>query len=98
MPLNRDQTSKPKPQNSFHSIDRNRHHIHSPKKIVNHQRYQSTKSQEDKKKQNSNLLSPSPSSSINSVFYKKCKLCDKCSQKFGHSNKAVGTRGETTLI
>ena len=98
MPLNRDQTSKPKPQNSFHSIDKNRHHIHSPTKIANHQRHQSTKSQEDKKKQNSNLLSPSPSSSINSVFYKKCKLCDKCSQKFGHSNKAVGTRGETTLI
>ena len=96
--LNHDQTSKPKPQNSFQSEDKNRHHIHSPTKIANHQRHQSAKSQEDKKRQNSNLLSPSPSSSINSVFYKKCKLCDKCSQKFGHSNKAVGTRGETTLI
>ena len=98
MSLNRDQTSKHKPQNSSQNIEKNRHPVHSPKKTLNHQRHQSAKSQEDKKKPNSNLLSPSPSSSINSVLYKKCKLCDKCSQKFGHSNKAVGTRGETTLI
>ena len=99
IPLNHDHTLKSKHLNSFQpTLDNNRHHIHSPTKLSNHQRHQSSKSKEDKKKQNSNLCSPSPSSSINSSFYKKCKLCDKCSQKFGHSNKAVGTRGETTLI
>ena len=91
-----DHTMKSKHQNSLQNVD-NRH-SHSPTKVENHQRHQSKTNQLEHIRHNSNFFNPTASSSINSVIYKKCKLCDKCSQKFGHSNKAVGTRGETTLI
>ena len=94
--LKEDHTMKSKHQNSLQNVD-NRH-SHSPTKVQNHQRHQSKTSHIEHIRHNSNFFSPTASSSINSVIYKKCKLCDKCSQKFGHSNKAVGTRGETTLI
>ena len=84
-------------QNSMQDIIVDRPN-HLPSNISNHEKHQNTKNQIDHNRHNDNFFSTSPSSSINSVIYKKCKLCDKCSQRYGHSNKAVGTRGETTLI
>ena len=86
-------------QNSFQNVNDGK--IHSSEKLFNDiKRHQSVKRQTEDCIENdtNNLFSTSRSSSANSVVYKKCKLCDKCSQKFGHSNKGVGTRGETTLI
>ena len=81
-------------QNKIQGV--NDRHYQSPTKNANHKRHRSTKTQIEHKRHN--VSSPSPSSSINSGVYQKCKLCDKCSQKFQHSSKGVGTRGETTLI
>ena len=86
-------------QNSFQNVNDGKNH--SSEKLFNDiKRHQSIKRQTEDCIGNdtNNLFSTSRSSSANSVVYKKCKLCDKCSQKFGHSNKGVGTRGETTLI
>jgi hypothetical protein len=94
--LTEDHAIKSKHHDSLQNVDKRQ--SHSPTKAANHQRDQSKTSQIEYIRHNSNFISPTASSSINSVIYKKCKLCDKCSQKFEHSNKAVGTRGETTLI
>ena len=86
-------------QNSIQNVNDGK--SHSSEKLFNDiKRHQSIKRQTEDCIGNdtNNLFSTSRSSSANSVVYKKCKLCDKCSQKFGHSNKGVGTRGETTLI
>ena len=67
------------------------------KETLQHQGQRSRKAQLEETRTPA-ISSHSPCSSAHSGVYQKCKLCDKCSQRYQHSNKAVGTRGEDTLI